>query len=253
MGLGADGSIASVDRSDIAQQQSGFHASVTALDPKSVAAQLPVRITVLYQAGSRVGSDLAEAAGASGPVKVSVTVTNTSGKPESVTVDGAATTAMVTTPYTVLATAVLPKNAVSDVTAVAQAERGNGSFTGTVSTLPDGDYQVQWAAILAPPALGSAATFDLAVTATKFALGSFTIQVTPGVSADPAMTTLIDTQFGAASPLAITDNNTIGQIAQIQQELAGVQSNLVMVQADLATQAKTGGQQVVGVLTDSER
>lgn len=251
VGLGSDGSLTSVDTTDIAQDQSGYHASDASLEPTAVADQMPIGVSTLYSAGGKVGSDLNDIAGASGPVQVSITVTDQTASPQRLDAAGHSF-ALVSTPYTVIATAVVPKKSVSQVLTPAQGEQ-LGQDTGAVTTLPDGDYQIQWAAILAPPALAQSTTFTLGVDATKFQLKSLSISASPGESTDPSLQSLIHQQFGSGSPLLQLENNTVSQIDSVVGQLGVVQTRLQTLRSQLQDQSRTTGGEVTTTLKSSSQ
>ncbi|MFT4011321.1 MAG: hypothetical protein QM655_14900 [Nocardioidaceae bacterium] len=242
LGLGADGTITTVKRSDIAQDKDGYHASEADLDPSAVADELPVAVSTVYTApDGSAGTDLSELKGVDGDVRIGFTVDNLTVAPQEIAIPGDAhVTALVGAPYTIVATAVLPKDSVSSIaTAKSAANDGLVGDTGTVTTLPNGDYQVQWATVLAPPALPQSATFVLAEQAHGFELESLSITATPGTTTDPGLAQLIQTTFGDNNPMQQLENNTVVQIQQAVNKLLEVQGDIADLGASL-TELATG-------------
>ncbi|TFV52893.1 hypothetical protein [Blastococcus sp. TF02A-35] len=217
----------------------------TALNPAEHAGDLPVRVTTSWRHDGRVGTDLADVEGADGRVEISVTVQNLTGRPERFQYDanGVARESyeMVTTPMTVVASAVLPGDGAATLVRPQPGAAEPGTTNGVVST-EDDSTTVQWASLLAPPRLAPSTTFTLVQDAVDFELPAISLAVQPGVTTDTSIARLVGDVFGGSAGMVGSENHTIGLIANVNATLAQVTDSLTTIQQTLAVNAGEVGE-----------
>jgi hypothetical protein len=225
--------------------------STTALNPAEHAGDLPVRVTTSWRHDGRVGTDLADIEGADGRVEINVTVQNLTGRPESFRYDanGVARQSyeLVTTPMTVVASAVLPGGGAATLVRPQAAATEPGTTNGVITTEDDATT-VQWASILAPPRLQPSTTFTLVQDAEDFELPAINLAVQPGVATDDSVARLVSDIFGGSAEMVGSENHTIGLIANVNATLAQVTDSLQTVRETLAVNAGQVGAAATGAL-----
>lgn len=242
--LGPNGSVRDITSVDFirAKGKGGERRKKTRLDPQKRASDLPISVATNYRKVDRVGSDLADLEKAGGPVGIDLTVTNRTGQVREISrVDDLGhmrtTGALVTVPLTVIATAVLPERAVKGIDLAGT----NGNVTRR-----DGKVVVQWAALLAPPALSGSTTFSLAVDAADFVLDEITVSVEPGVHVDFALDRLVDETFGDS---ARSDELATYLFADAMgRSLVSVRSELEVIRERVTKVSLTRGNELIQVL-----
>jgi trimeric autotransporter adhesin len=229
--LGTDGSITALTSDLVSRGEDGAQTRSRALDPGESAADLPVRVTTSWRHDGRVGTDLADVVGASGRVEVSVTVQNTTVRPERFQYDSGGVARdryeLVTTPLTVVARAALPQEAGASLV---RPPNGVVSTDGAATT-------VQWASLLAPPRLSASTTFTLVQDTEDFQLPEIALAVQPGLATDTSIASLVGTTFGGSAERVASENNTIALIAGVNVTLAEVADSLHQVRETLSTNA----------------
>ncbi|MCA0144348.1 hypothetical protein [Blastococcus sp. LR1] len=225
--------------------------STTALNPAEHAGDLPVRVTTSWRHDGRVGTDLADIEGADGRVEINVTVQNLTGRPERFQYDanGVARESyeLVTTPMTVVASAVLPGDGAATLVRPQAAATEPGTTNGVITTEDDATT-VQWASILAPPRLQPSTTFTLVQDAEDFELPAINLAVQPGVATDDSVARLVGDIFGGSSRMVGSENHTIGLIANVNATLAQVTDSLQTVRETLAVNAGQVGSAATSAL-----
>ncbi|MGY1688861.1 hypothetical protein [Geodermatophilus sp. SYSU D01105] len=238
--LGTDGAITALTSALVSQDEDGSQTRTRELDPGENAADLPVRVTTSWRHDGRVGTDLAELAGVSGRVEVNVTVQNTTVRPERFQYDSGGVLRdryeLVTTPLTVVASAVLPEGSGASLVRPQPGAAEPGTTNGVVST--DGTATtVQWATLLAPPRLSASTTFTLVQDAEDFRLPEIDVAVQPGLATDTSIASLVGSTFGGSAGRVASENNTIALIAGVNATLAEVADSLQQVRQTLSTNA----------------
>ncbi|WP_310961992.1 hypothetical protein [Nocardioides terrisoli] len=251
--LGTDGTLYGITGVDVAKVDGSEPTTKDATyDPSKTASQLPVRVLTSYHAGDRTGTNLADLKDYKGPVRIDVTVQNTTMRPERLTYDvnGASqhAYALVGVPMTVVASANLGKDNVGKI--VTHSDDGGQVTNGVLSQDRSGNAQVQWAALLAPPQLAPSTTFTLVENATKFQMPDLDISVQPGLSADTSIRSLMQAAFSedGSSQLKL-ETQTINLVGQVTQVLAAAGHQLGEVQRQLHYSAGTLGSRTIGDLT----
>ncbi len=261
--LGNDGALRSVTSTNVRRTTGakGTESSTDtlSLDPRKVVGQLPVRVLTSYRLGDRTGTDLAELRGKKGRVEITLTVQNTTVRPQLLTYDVDSVPqrryALVGTPLTVTASALLPKGAFTGIVPAAAAAPSAGATTGTngvVGRLPDGGTTVQWAALLAPPQLAASTQFTLVQDATDFQVPQIDLSVQPGLATDASVQRLLTDAFrkDGSSRLNL-ELKTLQTISQVSGVLGSAGVTLGRIQQALNTGADTLGNALIGKLADS--
>jgi hypothetical protein len=238
--LGTDGAITALSSALVSQDEDGSQTRTRELDPGENAADLPVRVTTSWRHDGRVGTDLADLAGVSGRVEVSVTVQNTTVRPERFQYDSGGVPRdryeLVTTPLTVVASAALPGGSGASLVRPQPGATEPGTTNGVVST--DGEATtVQWASLLAPPRLSASTTFTLVQDVEDFELPEIAVAVQPGLATDTSIASLVGSTFGGSAARVASENNTIALIAGVNATLAEVADSLQQVRQTLSTNA----------------
>ncbi|WP_181025694.1 hypothetical protein [Rathayibacter rathayi] len=217
--------------------------TTTAYDPHAVAADLPVRIRASWRTADASGTDLAELAGRSGRVEISLAIENLTVHAEEVGFDvagrAASRSALVGAPLTIVASTVLPGVSPSRVVTTSES----GAVTNGVLSRDDrGDAVVQWASLLAPPGGGATATLTLVADVADFSVPAFDLAVQPGLSTDPTIAGALDAAFdtGAASPLAL-ERRTIEVITSVDDLLTQAGTTVAEVRTSLDATSETLG------------
>jgi trimeric autotransporter adhesin len=243
--LGTDGTVHGLRSTAVSKDSSSSQVSTTRLDPAEHAGQLPVRITTSWSHDGRVGTDLSELEGVDGPVRVDITVQNTTVEAQRFRFDAAGASRdayeLVATPLTVVASATLPEGSFSQITQPPAGTTSPNATNGVVSTGEDGATTVQWASLLAPPRLAAATTFRLVQDARDFSLTDLTLSVQPGLATDASVSRLLGDAFGGSAALIGNENNTIALIAEINATLAEATDDLQEVRETLAVSANEVG------------
>jgi hypothetical protein len=260
--LGTDGSVTALTSSVISRPEDaadgdegeGGTTRSRSLDPAKSAGDLPVRITTSWRHDGRVGTDLAALDGVSGRVEISLTVQNTTVRPERFRYDAAGVPRdsyeLVTTPMTVVASATLPGGTGGELVRPQPGATEPGTTNGVVSTDGD-DTTVQWASLLAPPRLSASTTFTLVQDTTDFHLPAISLTAQPGLATDTSIARLVDAAFGEAAGTVSSANNTIGLIADVNATLAQVADSLQTVQQTLSVNAGEVGEAATASLTST--
>ena len=235
----------------------------TTYDPAKVVDQLPVRVLTTYQTDKGSGTDLADLKGYTGHVTVNLQVQNLTVGSQQITYDVAGrsqtTTALVGTPLTVVASAVLPGTDPATVVTTAAdspttASSDTGSTNGVLSQAPDGASQVQWASILAPPQLDATANFRVVLDTKDFVVPTIDLSVQPGLVTDPSVGALIDSAFNPknSSELAL-ETRTIALIGDVNDVLGRASGTISGVRKTLDASSKTLGTKTVESLTSDTK
>lgn len=223
-------------------------------DPAKVGSQLPLRVLTSYRIGDEVGTDLSDLDGRSGRAEISVTVQNTTVRPQVLSYDangvGKEAPALVGTPLTVMASARL--DGVDTAAVVPAADEGGAGTNGVVSRDADGNAQVQWASLLAPPRLATSATFRLVIEADDLAAPSFDISAQPGLVTDASVTRLVDSVFSeSAGSQRDLETRTIRVLTGVGQSLLEAGDVLAKVEQLLSGSAQELGSKTLSDLDRS--
>ena len=253
--LGHDGSLTGIDATQVRRTTKGTSSTKTALDPSKVSSGLPVRVLTSWVHDGRSGTDLGALKGVSGTVQVSFTVENTTVHPELLTYDVAGVKqsryALIGTPLTVTASAVLPKDSLSTLV-LPEHNNDRVATNGVPGQTDDGDTTVQWAAVLAPPRLAASTTFTLVTDAKKFALPHFDLSVQPGLSGDTSVDRMLDEAFSKDGSSQLTlESKTIVLISTVNGVLTTASRELEGIRSTLSEGADRLGSKVIGQLADS--
>lgn len=254
--LAEDGTVTAV-RSDLATVggEDGSTSEEADLDPTEVVDDLPVRVLTSYRLGDRVGTDLSEIEGEEGRVEVTVTVQNLTVRPERVEYDangaGRSAYALVGAPLTVIASAGMGEGSLASVVTEPD-EDGDTVTNGLLSRASGGESQVQWAAMLAPPRLGTTATFTLVQDTDSFEVPDLDVSVQPGLVTDGSVQSLVRSAFDedASSTLSM-ESSTIGLIAEVGGVLSQAGTVLGQVRDSLSGTVGNLGQRTIGELQSS--
>lgn len=255
-----DGSLTEV-RTDVVSLDGEDDAEATeeTFSAAEVEDELPVRVLTSWRTADGAGTDLEDLEGYSGRVRIDLTVQNLTVRPQLLEydVDGAAVTsaALVGAPLTVVAAADLGDTAPEQVlTGETSGPEEAVRTNGVLSLDEDGDAQVQWASLLAPPTLGSTAQLTLVVDADDFEVPAFDLSVQPGLVTDPSLGALVDAAFNpeAGEELAL-QARTIEVVAAVNAVLARASDTISDVRADLTSSAATLGTRTVADLQGSAR
>ncbi|HEV2890480.1 MAG TPA: hypothetical protein VGX28_08895 [Frankiaceae bacterium] len=251
--LGADGTLTAVTSNDVRNTDGEPSSKRIQLDPAKVASGLPVRVLTSYVHDGKTGTDLKDLKGVRGRVQVTVTVQNATVHAEKLTYDVAGERrdqyALIGTPLTVTASAVLPK---SGGELVMPSRAGGSATNGVVGRTEDGEPTVQWVALLAPPRLASSASFTLVQDATDFALPELDLTVQPGLVTDLSLDRLIREAFrkDGTSQLSL-ENKTIVLISTVNRVLGDATQTLSEIERALSHDADTLGSRLIHQLAAS--
>ena len=254
--LGADSSIQDVTSTTVrAGEGEALSSDSETFDPAAVAGDLPVRVLTSYRLGERTGTDLADIEGEAGRVVVDVTVQNVTARPEQLTYDFNGSqqrqNALVATPLTVVASADLGEDALGTV--VTDDDVDPDTVTNGVLGRSEGrSADVQWAALLAPPRLGSSATFRLVQDTDSFTVPSFDLSVQPGLVTDPSVQQLLEAAFSEdpSSTLKL-ETSTIELVSNVNAILTTASGVLGQIQNELGSTAEVLGAKTITDLESS--
>lgn len=251
--LQRDGSITSITSTAIRKEGDKSSDDTTTHDPSKVADELPVRILTSYRLGSKSGTDLDDLKGKSGRVYIDVTVQNTTVRPTILGYDSEAQSktspALVGTPLTVVASADLGK---TDLSRIVSPESGEtGATNGVISRDGDGNAQVQWATMLAPPRLAASATFTLVQDAVDFEPPAFDVSVQTGLVTDTSVSRLVDSAFADDNGTQELTSRTVALLGSVGTVLTDASTVLSKVEAQLDGSASQLGTKTISDLQSS--
>lgn len=254
--VGGDGSISSVDGVAIVVDEAtgASSATSTSYDPASVVDALPVRVSTLYKTTDGVGTDLGALDGYTGRVRIDLTVESLTLAPSMLEYDVAGRArnevALVGAPLTVAGSTRLSGTAASDIISSTDGS-GNGT-NGIVSSSKGGDGIVQWAALIAVPQTGSAATFTLEADVEDFSVPAIDLTVQRGVRTDLSFDGTLASAFddGPTSALGL-QRRTISVISDVNAILARAGSTITEVRTNLEETSNTLGVRTIGQLHTS--
>ena len=254
--LGSDSSVSGVTSTTVrAGEGEELSSDSASFDPGAVSGDLPVRVLTSYRLGDRAGTDLSDIEGESGRVVIDVTVQNVTARPESVVYnfDGAQRrqNALVATPLTVVASADLGEDALGSVVTTDDVRPGDVT-NGVLGRSAGKSADVQWAALLAPPRLGSSATFRLVQDTDDFRVPAFDLSVQPGLVTDPSVQALLEAAFSEdpSSTLKL-ETSTIELVSNVNTTLTQASAVLARIQDELGSTASTLGQKTIADLESS--
>lgn len=247
--VGTDGTINRMEVIDLTRGEGSGDESrdERGLDPSARASGLPVSVQTSYRTGDAVGVDLEDVAGSEDPLTVSVNVTNQTGRVETIEVtdrftgDAVKEEVVVTTPLTVILSAVLP----GDLGAAVDRSGTNASISRR-----GGDTLVQWGAVLAPPAVQGTATFDLQLRGgSEFEWKDVSLTVEQGVRSDFSVDRVVEEVFGGRAQA--DDGATIDTTETVTDRLGEIAAALRGINANLREDAATSGRELVTTLATS--
>lgn len=250
--VAADGSIPGIEVTDLSAKKGSDDTSSESrsLDPSEVASGLPVSVRTSYQLDGTSGTDLTDLKDKSGDLSIDVTVTNTTGKVQPITVTDAlsgetvARQMMVTTPVTVILTAQLPEDLAS------QIDR-DPTKTNAAVARKDGKTIVQWGAVLAPPAVAGSSTFSLHVQGGKFRIEKMAMTVELGVQSDFSLDRIVGDVFGGSAQQ--DDSDAYATSDEVNRSLDGIALSLNAINTALTQDAVKGAKGIVQALADGRR
>jgi len=250
--LAPDGTLTNIDGTVVestSQDASDADTSDTEYAPNEVAGQLPLRVMTAWRTEDGAGTDLSDLDGYDGQVRIDLTVQNLTVRPETLQydVDGKSReqAALVGSPLTVVAAADLGELP-SESVITAGVLPSDAVTNGVLGKGEEGETQVQWATILAPPQLGSSARFSLVVDAKNFQVPDLDISVQPGLVTDPSMGALVDSAFNPKSSTELQlQRNTIELVGDVNGVLARASSTISQVRRILSGSAETLGERTV--------
>ncbi|RLP06096.1 hypothetical protein [Propionibacterium australiense] len=244
--MSGDGTVTAVKATSITTKASQNASSSTEdeYSPNKVVNDLPVRIVTSYRTEDSAGSDLSELNGYTGRVVIDVQVENLTLDSRRVSYDmngnGYTTSALVGAPMTVIASASLGDTAASTVV----VEGSDDTTNGLVSLDAEGNTQVQWGSLIAPPMLPATADLRLVVDAKNFSSPDFNISVQPGLATDSSSSALLDASAQVNSQIDL-EERTIAAAAQVSEMLAQTSQTIQDVRSSLDTSAGTIGNQTL--------
>lgn len=160
------------------------------IEPQDAVQNLPVRIRTTWTHDGQVGTDLALLAGKSGRFVIQWFVENLTAEPTEVSYESNGVrysqTELVGVPITIAAHAEVSGGAVI----TAADEQGTVS-DGSVLALDSATTSVQWAALLAPPALSPTTSFTLVVDSSDFQVPQLSLSTIAGITTDPSLAGLL--------------------------------------------------------------
>ncbi|MDY5146166.1 hypothetical protein [Actinotignum timonense] len=158
------------------------------IDPAAAGGELPIRVVTSYTFNGVTTSDASSVAGATGPVRIDVTVQNITGKLERVNadIDGRAVSheVLVATPMSVAAGVELPGIA-PEAVRTPQAGGEGIATNGVVAVNDRGTTTVQWAGLTGVGSTTSLLHFTLVVEAQDFVTPVINIATQPGFGINP--------------------------------------------------------------------
>ncbi|GAA3591729.1 hypothetical protein GCM10022198_14580 [Klugiella xanthotipulae] len=254
--LAGDGAITAIDGTAVYLDEVKGESlgTTTSYETRTVADDLPVRITTQYKTADSSGSDLNDVAGYTGRVELNVTVENLTVKPTDVEYDVAGQSrvdaALVGTPMSIAASAQFAGTRPSDI--VVSADDGGSQTNGIVSATANGDAVVQWAALLAPPQSQATTTFQLVANVTDFAVPSIDIAMQAGLHTDLSYEGALGSAFdnGPTSELGL-QQRTITLISEVNAVLNRAGTTITEVRTNLDDTSKTLGVRTAQQLHDS--
>lgn len=251
--LGADGALTRITSTGVRDTDGERSTKKAELDPGKVAGDLPVRVLTSYVHDGRTGTNLADLKGAKGRVQVTITVQNTTVHAERVAYDVGGVPqerfALIGTPLTVTASAVLPKDA---RVVLPEHNVEQASTNGVVGRTESGDTTVQWAAMLAPPRLSASASFTLVEDAADFRMPELDIAVQPGLVTDPSVERLVREAFRKDGTSQVSlQSKAIVLIGTVNGVLGDATRTLDEIRRALSDGADTIGSRLIGQLAAS--
>ncbi|CAM5448876.1 hypothetical protein [Leifsonia shinshuensis] len=217
--------------------------------------RLPVRLTTRYRTDGKAGSDLAELAGFSGRVEIELTLENLLVSPEAVTYDvvgeSRTTPALVGTPLTIAASAVVAETSPASLVVDADSQRRTN---GVVSATADGASVVQWGALLAPPQSTATTAFRLVADVKDFVVPTFDIAVQAGLHTDLDFAGVLGSAFsaGAGTELAM-QQNAIALVGDVNDVLTRAGGTITAVRKNLDDTSGRLGARALQTLRESTR
>ena len=257
VGLGADGSINTISDTQISLTYSDKVESSTTTkghDPAEVMEFLPVRVLTTYSTPDSRGTDLNDLAGYTGRVTIQLSIQNLTLEPEEMSYDvggqGRRRVELVGAPLTVVASTNL---GISPGQVVTGAPGSTDTVTnGVLSQDEEGNSQLQWATILAPPQLPASTTFTVVADVEDFTVPEFDLTVQPGYVSDPSMGQLVAGAFG---PRGASETKLIGDTITLMTELDGILSEtgtiITEARQTLQASADTVGTKTIADLQQS--
>ena len=254
--LAGDGAITAIDGTAISLDDvdGSTRSERTSYRTEDVVDDLPVRISTEYRTEERRGTNLEDLAGYTGQVEIDIQLENLTLKPTELSYDVGGESrnalALVGTPLSVAAATTLPG---VDPSAIVMGEAGEGT-SGVVSTTPDGDAAVQWAALLAPPQTEARETFTLVADVKDFSVPEFDVAVQAGLNTDLSFDGVVTSAFDGdgTSELAI-QRQAITLIAEINEVLNRAGTTITEVRTNLEDTSTTLGQRAARNLEASSR
>jgi hypothetical protein len=253
--LGQDGTVNAISSTAVRQGSDGkTKDDEKTHDPSKVADELPIRVLTAYRFGKKSGTDLNDLKDKKGRVYIDVTVQNTTVRPQLLTYDSEAESktapALVGTPLTVIASADLGKTPLSQVVS-GQSGSDSRVTNGVASLDSDGRSRVQWATMLAPPRLGTSATFTLVQDVEDFTPPTFDISVQPGLATDASISRMVDSVFKDDNGTQQLTSRTIELLSSVGTVLTDASSVLSKVESQLDGSASELGSKTIGDLKSS--
>lgn len=257
VGVGTDGAIEGVKDHVVISDSDGEQAGTdaTTYNPSKVADDLPVRVLTSYRAGDRSGTDLSDLDGYSGRVTIDVSVENLTTHARQISYDAAGqghqTTAIVGAPLTVVGAVDLGD---LDPSAIVTQDESGEATNGALSQSSEGQTQIQWATILAPPQLSSSATLRMVADVKNFDVPAIDLSVQPGLVTDPSMGALVDSAFNpAASDERELQTRTISLIGDVNDVLGRAGKTIQSLRRTLNDTSKELGAKTVDHLKGSTK
>lgn len=257
IGIGGSGSIDTITDSRVSIGYGDDVAGETVTNeynPAEAIKELPVRIIPSYVTEDGSGTDLSDLEGYTGRVEIFLSVQNLTLEPEDVSYDVAGQShsrvALIGTPLTVVGASSL--NVPVDQIAVNASSESNNITNGVLSQDEDGNAQLQWATILAPPQLPASTVFTIVADVEEFEAPEFDVTVQPGYVSNASTGEVLDQAFRSSlesdSDLIL---QTIQTMADLDDLLAEAGSIISQARSDLRVSAETVGSQTVRDLQQS--
>lgn len=251
IGLGNSGSIDSITDTRVSigyGDEVEGETETTEYNPVEVVEDLPVRITPSYVTETSSGTDLSNLEGYTGRVEIFLSVQNLTLEPEDVSYDVAGESysriELIGTPLTVVGSTSV--NIPVEQIVVSPSSQSATVTNGLLSQDEDGNAQLQWATILAPPQLPASTVFTVVADVEEFEVPKFDVTVQPGYVSDASTGEVLDQAFRSSlqseSDLIL---QTINVMADLDDLLAEAGVTVGQARSDLRVAAETVGTQTV--------
>ncbi|EJF35871.1 hypothetical protein HMPREF1317_1656 [Schaalia georgiae F0490] len=208
------------------------------IEPQEAVQNLPVRIRTTWSHDGQVGTDLALLAGKSGRFAIQWFIENLTAKPTEVSYESNGVrysqTELVGVPMTIAAHAEVSGGAV-----VTAADEQGAVSDGSVLALDSATTSVQWAALLAPPALSPTTSFTLVVDSSDFQVPQLSLSTIAGITTDPSLAGLLRGALDPGTARGVSEQQVLDTVGKATTSLGEAREFVDKVHSALRTDVST--------------